>query len=188
MSTNTVLVKFCGGCKTEKSLADYYRNCSMRDGVQPWCKPCHLASCARGRKANPENRKLVQKKYRANNGEVCKLSDAKWKAKDPERTMRLAAERAARWRKTHPETAQQVSILHQAKRRSAKRVMPFADEKRMRIVYKKAKAFGMHVDHIVPLNHPLVCGLHVWHNLQLLEGQLNRTKNNCFWPDQPGAN
>lgn len=36
------------------------------------------------------------------------------------------------------------------------------------------------VDHIVPLNHELVCGLHCEHNLQLLTAKANRAKKNIF--------
>ncbi len=38
-------------------------------------------------------------------------------------------------------------------------------------------------DHIVPLNSPLVCGLHWWANLQLMLIEENNVKANFFWPD-----
>jgi hypothetical protein len=43
------------------------------------------------------------------------------------------------------------------------------------------------VDHIVPLNHPLVCGLHVPANLKVVTRAQNRSKHNRHWPDMPDA-
>lgn len=49
----------------------------------------------------------------------------------------------------------------------------------------KKLGYHWHVDHIVPLQSPLVCGLHVEHNLQVIPGILNYRKSNRRWPDMP---
>lgn len=42
----------------------------------------------------------------------------------------------------------------------------------------------VNVDHIVPLNHNYVCGLHCEDNLQIITEKENERKNNHYWPDQ----
>ncbi len=43
------------------------------------------------------------------------------------------------------------------------------------------------VDHIVPLQNPLVCGLHCEANLRIILGADNFAKCNRWWPDMPEA-
>jgi 5-methylcytosine-specific restriction endonuclease McrA len=37
-----------------------------------------------------------------------------------------------------------------------------------------------HVDHIIPLKHSLVCGLHIWSNLRVIPKSINLHKGNKF--------
>lgn len=81
----------------------------------------------------------------------------------------------------------------QGKRRATKyQATPvWANLETIASIYKEAerltKETGIphHVDHIVPLQSSLVCGLHAPANLQVLEATLNNSKGNRYWPDMP---
>lgn len=49
----------------------------------------------------------------------------------------------------------------------------------------KSTGESWHVDHIVPLQSPLVCGLHVQQNLCVMNWRENIVKGNRVWPDMP---
>jgi hypothetical protein len=67
---------------------------------------------------------------------------------------------------------------------------PWADFKAIRVVYAQAaymtlKTGELHtVDHVIPLQHPRVCGLHVPENMQVLHHIDNGAKSNYFCPEQ----
>lgn len=77
------------------------------------------------------------------------------------------------------------SSLMRAKRASLKPVPFWSEKAQIRTVYIEAKKRNWEVDHIVPINSKIVCGLHVWNNLQVLDRSENRAKGNRFWPDMP---
>lgn len=68
----------------------------------------------------------------------------------------------------------------------------WANRKAIDAIYRRARALrragkDVEVDHIVPLIHPLVCGLHVSYNLRILERSLNAKKSNHTFPGMPFA-
>lgn len=67
---------------------------------------------------------------------------------------------------------------------------PWADMKAIRAVYDEAARLTWEtgvqhdVDHIVPLNHPRMCGLHVHYNLRPYPAGPNNAKSNHWCPEQ----
>jgi len=57
----------------------------------------------------------------------------------------------------------------------------WADKEAIELFYKN-RPDGYHVDHIIPLNATLACGLHVLENLQYLTKEENLRKKNSYIP------
>lgn len=70
-------------------------------------------------------------------------------------------------------------------RRAAHRLArpAWADKEAIDVIYETAKISGLVVDHMVPLRHPEVCGLHTPANLQHLPKEENHMKGNRWWAD-----
>lgn len=93
------------------------------------------------------------------------------------------------WRQQNPEK----NAFYVMKRQAAKlRAIPvWADMEKIEAIYNEARrlteltGIPHHVDHIVPLQSPWVCGLHCEANLQILPYYENQSKSNRVWPDMP---
>lgn len=78
------------------------------------------------------------------------------------------------------------SAARRAKRRASGHTPQWAEKEEIQKMYDYASqltiATGIkhHVDHIIPLNSDLVCGLHVLNNLQVIPGAVNLRKNSRF--------
>lgn len=173
--------KVCKDCGLSKSLDDFHRKTLAKDGRQTRCKPCAIALACVSQKAQPEQRKQINQKYRERNPEAHKASDAKWRAKDPERAAKLDAEKARKWRASNKAKVREWTS---ARRKAAvQATCSWGLPQMIAVVYQKAQELKMEVDHIVPLRSKEVCGLHVWFNLQLLDPKANKAKGNREWPN-----
>lgn len=116
-------------------------------------------SCAKYYKNNKEKVQAKQKEWRKGNLESIKKIQKKWRDSNKDLTRFYCLMRRKRIKQATPK---------------------WCDREQMFILVKRAQELGLELDHIIPLKHPLVCGLHVPENIQLLSMQENRSKNNKF--------
>lgn len=144
-----------------------------------------LARQAAWRKANPEVMRERTRRY-----------NATWRKKNPDKWKSLYAE----WREANPDYAAAWARKNRYKTNAHDRVRDAAERRAAPVwrdraaivrIYEEARRISLesgvqhHVDHIVPLRHQLVCGLHVAYNLRIVPARENMVKGNRLWPDMP---
>jgi hypothetical protein len=159
--------------------------------AKPGVKEKRKASTLRWRQAQPKKdtpkRRIRLQQLGLSEAQRLKAAYERYVSKPSIRQKRTDA--ARRWQANN---RMRVSAI-EAHRRALKRgAMPkwanrfFIDEAyALARLRTKITNLQWDVDHIVPLKHPLVCGLHVEHNLQLIPKSLNSAKGNRYWPDMP---
>jgi 5-methylcytosine-specific restriction endonuclease McrA len=164
-------MKTCVTCSETKDLQEgFYRRPGSKDGFHNVCKECRKQKASQWSADNPGARLKAFKK---------------WYAANPE----AHAVRTARWKKNNASKRRAHKIKRTALEKQA--TTPWADHTKMQEFYFAADFLGMvtgdwyHVDHIVPLSNPRVCGLHTEQNLQVLPASDNLRKSNRHWPDMP---
>lgn len=124
--------------------------------------------------ANPEKKKAADRAYFEENRDAVLASAKAWQDANPER--KKANDKA--WAKANPLKVKLVKAQRRHRVRHA--TPPWASRAELDAVYIEADRLGLTVDHIIPLKHKLVSGLHVPANLQLLTKSANCRKSNKF--------
>lgn len=152
-------------------------------------KQRYSENAKRWREANPDIHNANAAKWAANNADRKKQTNLRYRLQNADK---LKVQINA-WMKANPERVARSGYVRCARRRAAiMRAVPvwrneFFIEEIYDLARRRTKATGFkwHVDHIVPLQSALVCGLHVEHNLQVIPAIENHKKKNTFWPDMP---
>ena len=147
--------------------------------------------------ANKERRSTVAKSWYERNKDEVKARAKAWAEANPDRIKEAKRKNKvtrkdtirAEYQRNKPDYFARAA----ARRVSVKQATPvWADKDQIAEMYLIAGKLNgfftkpvVHVDHIVPLNSKLVCGLHTHANLEIISAKANLSKKNRHWPDMP---
>lgn len=165
--------KICKKCNIDKNICEFkvVRKSETRTSVRGYCNSCY-----------PQ----IKSQYNQN----CKEYRKKWGKDNGKRRYireKASGKKQQMYKKEYAKN--KAKYVARAQSRFSKRkqhTLPNVNYKDLQIFYDKAqeltKKTGVkhNVDHIIPLNHPDVCGLNVPWNLQVLTENENKTKSNKF--------
>lgn len=151
-----------------------------------WTKyPSSCLGCSKEDYMNNKEHRLAQsKKWTEDNKERQQYLTKRYYENNRDKVL----EQATQWQKDNPA---KVNARNRARRKLIENATPpWADWDKIVDVYEECTKLcedtgeEHHVDHIIPLQGKLVCGLHVHTNLQILTAEENLTKSNKFNIDE----
>lgn len=164
-----------------------YGHTTFRYVIDRSCGECIRLKARKQYAKNPQKAIEYSRKYYEANKTLCrekaKIQSQKWRELNPNKES--IKEAKYKYKKSAKGRANNSKHL-MARRTGIKQSTPlWGDIQAIGDVYMEAAYMQMQVDHIVPLRNPLVCGLHVWDNLQIMNSLKNNQKGNRFWPEMP---
>lgn len=170
------------------------------------CQECKRNDEQRWRDANPSKARDIQARFKANNPARAAQIKKNYKERNKEKIadsqreyteknrVRIAARLREYWKLNRSRISARMREYNRANRgliaalankyRASKvsATPSWADLKVIREIYEGTSKNGMEVDHIIPLQGKIVCGLHVENNLQIVPRSENRRKSHKFNP------
>lgn len=188
--------KTCSRCGVCQPIHKFYirRDNNKRRNV---CSPCTKLRASQWHFGNRNQSLANKRKWHYENLERAAQTARDWKINNRARANELGRiyrarngdylrawfrEYLPRWRAKNPD---KVSAKLAIRKALMRRIPAWAKIEEIKKIYVFARSVNLTVDHMVPLNSPLVCGLHCPDNLQLMTGPENTRKGNRRWPDMP---
>lgn len=194
--TESDLMRVCKDCNQQKPMLDFVQGKFTRLR----CRMCFnqmnrdaYAEKVGGLKPRPKQEPDVLK-------EKARQYAKKWRDKNPDRAKEVARNyeqrkpeiKLARQRRLREEKRDEYNAYNSAKHSRLRRATPawcdvFILMEAYRLARLRTKMTGIKwsVDHIVPLNSQIVCGLHSHTNIRVVPLSENSSKGNRWWPDMP---
>lgn len=186
--------KVCSDCGNKKSWTEFQRNKKSSDGLRWNCKDCRSDQRRREWSDNKEENHKKQAEYKAANRDKV----LRWKKESYYRNREAILskqkeyveknhEKRLEYQRSHYKSNRHIYIANARKRegRLNEGINNQFNDRMKEIYYvcevvSKETGLEHHVDHIIPLTHSDVCGIHCPWNVQILTKDENQVKKNKF--------
>ena len=178
-------MKVCTKCKKMRQENEFAADLRHLDGLQSQCRECQRKGAADWYLRNQQVASANACRYYQENKEKQNENARNRYAKD---NSNFVAARKS-WEKRNRDKTRARWQRHDAAKRQA--IPLWADHGKIEEKFSLARKMEIdtgishHVDHIVPLQSDIVCGLHCEENLMVLSASENTRKGNRIWPDMP---
>ncbi len=175
----------CTKCGVTKPVSEFSKRTSRPLGISSHCKACCSKLHKNYQKSNKAKLQAYRKKHSTQNADKIKAYQSEYREANRERLRQYFLDYA----KQNAGKKQAATTKRRAQKLSA--TPKWADLRKIERIYQSSKKISdktgtkLHVDHVVPLSHPLVCGLHCETNLRIVPAKKNLQKGNVWWPDMP---
>jgi hypothetical protein len=198
---DTLIAKQCSKCLTIKNITNFGKLASHKTGFDVCCKNCRSIKSKTYYIKNQQKIKNYIKEYSIKNKDLILSKKREYnkkrhkkKIKDSEYSAKRNTQ-AKEWRLRNSQKVKNYNKKYKIKnkelcesirgrrvssKRSSSKIKLSELYMKVRKLNKEAKCIKFHIDHIIPLQHELVCGLHVPANLQILTAKENSSKRNKF--------
>lgn len=167
-------MKTCKRCQEEKADNEFFVH-KNTGSLRASCKQCTAEMVRENRLSNPERTKATN--LRNATKDYWRRKDAIGKYKRKYYVAHCDSTRLRVSRNFHTGRAPTIDA----------ELTEFAFEEAYELARLRERHLGGRwtLDHIVPINSPLVCGLHTWANMQVIRDVQNGRKSNKTWPHMP---
>lgn len=189
-STTTKVCKHCNECKP---ISEFNKKIGGMHGVRAMCKRCQYVNGKRWQKSKSELSPSQLERLRVSRRRYEEKRNARGRRAERQAFYLANKERlnakALAYAKHNPQVYAARAMRRIALKKQA--TPQWSETAQILSLYEEAAKLrsetgvDWHVDHIVPLNSPIVCGLHVLANLRVITATENISKGNSYWPEMP---
>ena len=193
------LNKVCNKCLILKPIGDFSKRHQHRNERRNDCKSCHQRTSREWKYKNKQRVLEYNSQYRKENKTIVQNSMNNYIKNNPDRYRQLLKKyRVKNQQKIQKYRSDNIDYFNKQssfRRACKKQAIPLWFGELDKLVLAEAFALTKdrflqtgvkwHVDHIVPLQSEIVCGLHCADNMQVIPAIQNLNKSNRYWPAMP---